>query len=574
MDLESGRTGDDQTVSRGVLGANGDFEVFGRTYNWDVAFNYGYSRNTSHTPAYVFQNLQNALDATTSAQGQIVCAGSPVAAAVSTGSTTCAPLNIFGLGSPSAAALAYITHNALQKTENSQRDVTANLNGAVLKLPGGEWKAAVGFENRRETQKYSPDEFFTGNAADTFQPYGQLTGTPVEGAYVTNEIYAETLIPVFGPQFGLPWLHHLELEGAVRHVNNSIAGAANTWTAGLRWSPFEDIQLRGNRTVSIRAPAVTELFLPSATSFEFANDPCDHTQVKLGTAPATRAANCAAAGIDTTTFASNVINATAQGITSGNAGLSSESARSKTFGIVFRPRWVPGLSATVDYIEIDILNAIEQLNLTEILDACYDSPSYPNNQYCSQFTRNAAGQITSFHDGFVNAGLRDFEGVSGSLEYSFGLPAALGHLTLRAAYLDTTKLTEKVGSASVNDLRGELSAAVAQPKGKGSFSVLYDTGKIALYWQGLYTSTMRINNTDLPDTRDIEEVGKWWIFNATLGYHPTEALTARFIVDNVFDKEPPFPALAGSGGNFVSATSLYFSGIIGRTYQAQIQYAF
>ncbi|MGC2029222.1 MAG: hypothetical protein WA642_04335 [Steroidobacteraceae bacterium] len=34
----------------------------------------------------------------------------------------------------------------------------------------------------------------------------------------------------------------------------------------------------------------------------------------------------------------------------------------------------------------------------------------------------------------------------------------------------------------------------------------------------------------------------------------------------MFDKQPPFPALAGTGGNFVNATSLYFSGIIGRTY--------
>jgi hypothetical protein len=35
----------------------------------------------------------------------------------------------------------------------------------------------------------------------------------------------------------------------------------------------------------------------------------------------------------------------------------------------------------------------------------------------------------------------------------------------------------------------------------------------------------------------------------------------------VFDKEPPFPALAaGTGGNFAGATGLYFSGIVGRTY--------
>jgi hypothetical protein len=39
------------------------------------------------------------------------------------------------------------------------------------------------------------------------------------------------------------------------------------------------------------------------------------------------------------------------------------------------------------------------------------------------------------------------------------------------------------------------------------------------------------------------------------------------IVDNVFDKDPPFPALAGTGGNFLTAASVYFSGIIGRIYQ-------
>jgi outer membrane receptor protein involved in Fe transport len=574
VDLQSGFIDGDQVVSRGVLGMKGDFGVSDHKFDWEVALNYGYSRNRSLQPAYVFQNLANALNPVVGPGGQIVCAGTPVAAAISTGSSTCAPLNIFGAGSPSAAAIAYITHDALQATVNTQRDATANFSGDVLKLPGGEWKAAVGFENRRESQKYAPDQFFTGNAADGNQPYGQLTGTAVEGSYVTNEAYAETLIPLFSPSFQLPLLHQLELEGALRHVKNSIAGSANTWTAGLRWSPIQDIQFRGNRTVSIRAPAVTELFLPSATSFEFAADPCDHTQVNLGTAPATRKANCQAAGIDTATFASNVINATAQGITSGNAGLQPETAKSKTFGVVLRPRWVPGLTATVDYIEIDIVNAIEQLNLTEILDACYDSTSYPNNQYCSQFSRSAAGQITAYHDGYVNAGLRDFEGISSSMEYAFNLPADLGRLAVRVNYLDTTKLTEKVGSASVNDLRGELASALAEPKGKGSLSFDYTKGPVDVYWQGLYVSSMVFSNTNLPDTLNIPGVGAWWLFNSTLTYRVTDSFTTRFIVNNVFDKEPPFPALAGVQGNFSSATSLYFSGIIGRTYFLQGEFAF
>ena len=38
-----------------------------------------------------------------------------------------------------------------------------------------------------------------------------------------------------------------------------------------------------------------------------------------------------------------------------------------------------------------------------------------------------------------------------------------------------------------------------------------------------------------------------------------KSFTVRLVVNNVFRKEPPFPALAaGTGGNFASATSLYF----------------
>ena len=70
-----------RSSGRGVVGLNGDFSVLERNFNWEIAANYGYSRNTSSVPAYVFQNLQNALDATLDASGNIVCAGNPVAAA-------------------------------------------------------------------------------------------------------------------------------------------------------------------------------------------------------------------------------------------------------------------------------------------------------------------------------------------------------------------------------------------------------------------------------------------------------------------------------------------------------------
>jgi hypothetical protein len=42
----------------------------------------------------------------------------------------------------------------------------------------------------------------------------------------------------------------------------------------------------------------------------------------------------------------------------------------------------------------------------------------------------------------------------------------------------------------------------------------------------------------------------------------------------VFNKQPPFPALAGTGGNFVNSTTTYFSGIIGRSLQLSADYKF
>ena len=555
VDLQGGEATATQTLARGVIGLNGDFSLAERNFNWEVAANYGASSNESEQPAYVFQNVQNALNATTNAAGQIVCAGTPVNAPTSTASSKCAPLNIFGLGSPSLAAQQYITHVATAVSDNSQRDLSANIGGDVFKLPAGEVKASVGFENRRESARFAPDSFYS----DTL---GQLSATGIEGAYITNELYAETLIPVFSPQQDIPVLHRVELEGAARRVDNSIAGTATTWTEGMRWEPTEDVQFRANRTKSIRAPAITELFLPSATSYQFANDPCDKNYVNQGTAPATRAANCAAAGINTATFTSNVVNATAKGTSAGNTGLQSETADSRTIGIVLRPRWVPRLNVSVDYIDIKLANAIETLTLQQLLYACYDSTSYPSNPSCGSFSRNAAGQITTFHAGYVNAGLLHFQGIQAGIDYVFDLPRSFGKIQTSASYLEERQLVSQIGSASPIQYAGQIGT----PTSKGTVDLTYLKGPVSWNVQGIFVGSANFNNLNTETTQNVLTVHPWWLINSTVAYAVTKAITTRLIVDNVFNKQPPFPALAGSGGNFADATSQYFSGIIGRTY--------
>jgi len=568
-DLQGGRATSTQVVTRGVAGLNGDFAFGARNFNWEVSVSYGVSDNTQSTPSYVFQNVANALNATINGAGQIVCAGTPVNGPTTTASSTCAPLNIFGNGSPSLAAQQYVTHLAQVDSYNTQRDTNAFIGGDILKVPAGEWKFSAGFENRRESASFMPDDFY-------LQGLGQAQITAVAGSYITNEVYFETLLPVFSPAQDIPGLYRLELEGAARRVDNSLAGNATTYTYAVRWSPVEDFQLRANKTKSIRAPSITELFLPTATSFQFANDPCDKNFVAQGNDPAQRAANCAAVGINTATFTSNVVNATAQGTTSGNQNLASEVAFSKTFGIVLRPRWVPKLNISVDYIDIALKDAIAALTLVNNLDACYDSTDFPNSAACSTFTRDpATHQITNFHAGFVNAGLLEFTGIQAALDYTWDLPWSLGSLETSAHYLDTQRLKSQIATASPIELAGSLGGNNPGPtKSKGSLDLLYANKGFSWDWQGIFIGSMNLDNAVVAGTRDYMTVDHWWLINSTLGMKFTPQLQARFIVDNVFNKQPPFPSLAATSGNFANAASLYFSGILGRTLQLSVDYKF
>ncbi len=569
IDLDNGAATDTQKVFRGVAGLNGDFSLGDRNFNWEVSASYGSSNNTQVTPSYVFQNLANALNATTNATGQIVCAGTPVNGPTSTISSTCAPLNIFGQGSPSVAALQYITHMATVESFNTQRDTNAFIGGDILKVPAGEWKFSAGFENRREAAAFTPDTFYT-------ETLGQNQILGIAGSYITNEAYFETLLPIFSPQQDIPGLHRLELEGAARRVDNSIAGNATTYTYAVRWSPIEDIGFRANKTKSIRAPSITELFLPPATVGSFANDPCDQNFYNQGSVPATRLKNCQAAlasipgGYNPATFQSQVVNATATGTQSGNPDLQSEIAFSKTFGVVLRPRFLPKFNASVDYIDIALKEAIQALTLTENLDACFDSADYPNNPSCNTFTRNAAGQISNFHTGFVNAGLLEFTGIQAALDYTFDLPWSLGSLQTSAHYLDTQRLKGQVATAAPNDIAGQLGYS----KSKGSIDILYANRGFSWDWQGVFIGPANFNNQNTSTSQDILGVGAWWLINSTIGMKFTPAFKVQLIVDNVFNKLPPFPATAGTGGNYTPQTTTYFSGILGRTLQLEADYKF
>jgi len=565
-DLMNGRDGNNDVLGRGVLGIKGDFAVFNRNFHWDATANYGYSRVISLQPELDLQNEQNALNAVLNSSGQIVCAPGYVNSPFQTLSSTCAPLDPFGEGSPSAAARAYVTHIATANSYDTQRDMTANLTGPIVDLPAGAWKFALGFENRREAGVFAPDSFL---AASPSPVYGiGAVATPIEGAYRTNEVYTETLLPLFEPKLQIPALHRLEIEGAIRRVDSSLSGGSNTWSAGLRWAPTRDIMFRINKTTSIRSPAITELYLPSAVSEEFGLDPCDATQVGLQPDPALTTKNCAAAGLNTATFHSLAVNATVPGTTSGNPALQPEVAHSYTWGVLLTPRWVPHLSVSFNYLDINLTGAISELDLNDLLAACYDSPAYPNVPSCDHFKRNAAGQITTYNDGFVNAGLLHFQGETVEFDYRTLLPGNLGAVEWSGNYLDTKTLKMQVGEAPVNNIAGALAGVnvgVPVPKSRGILSTTYLKGPFSWYWQGQYISGMQIYSGAAANTYNVMDVNHWWVINSSVAYQITGDIGLRVVVSNVFNKRPPLFATDSVNGGFAGQTTLYYQGIIGRT---------
>jgi outer membrane receptor protein involved in Fe transport len=138
-------------------------------------------------------------------------------------------------------------------------------------------------------------------------------------------------------------IRSLELHGAARRVDHNTAGKDWTYTVEGRWGIIQDIALRANYTRAIRAPAITEIFNPSSQFFGVATDPCDRDQTNQGPDPATRAANCAAAGIPVNLASLSNQRSFSQAI-AGNVGLDNEKSKTFSAGVVLSPRFIRGLT--------------------------------------------------------------------------------------------------------------------------------------------------------------------------------------------------------------------------------------
>jgi outer membrane receptor protein involved in Fe transport len=552
-------------------GLDGDFTAINRKFEWSVSASAGNSFSEFNqdnivfgNPAYNVPNLFGyALDSVVGANGQPQCnvtaqnPGSTVPAIAN-----CVPFNPFGAGNNSKAALQYITANFGNKSYNAQEDVLANIGTTLLTLPAGDFKVTTGFEYRRDKASFTPDLASAEGIGYSVPISGQI------GAYDTNEYYVEGVLPLLSPTFNFPGAYKFELEGAFRYVKNSIAGSNNAWSFGGRYSPIKDITLRGSRSNTFGAPSLTDLFASKTNAYDDGVDPCQASNINAGPNPAAREKNCAAAfaalgaNLQNFTF-SNVSNFTIPVTAGGNPQLKNELGQSYTYGLLLEPRFAPGLSFAIDYVHIDITDAIEYFGVGNLLESCYDSPTYPSAN-CADFTRDNTGQVVSANEGYVNAGFEHFVAVTYDLGYErpvnrlpfVASSADLGNVSLNISATNTHSFIQSYSGLGFDDVN--YAGTYGTPRWRWKLYAEYSRGPLKLGWITQDIGASKYNLTYTTENQVPLSLHQDVTHSLTSSYEFHKGVRAYFNMSNIFNQGPPIGASTAIG-NYYDYIGRYFT---------------
>lgn len=559
--FDFGVRGEDVTrdTMRFVAGVNGD--VWDR-YNYEVSYTYGESNidNVALNNRYNDRFLA-AIDVVTDpSTGQPVCRSNLDPSAVDSSSplsftpgagSGCRPLNIFGEGVADPAALAWIMLNNKTTSRVTQNVFNAFLSGPVpgITLPAGDIDAVVGVEWRREGSRSEPPmEDQLG------QTFGNVI-LPTDGGFNVKEAFAELRVPILA---NAPFAEMLQVSGAVRLSDYSTVGSTTTWNTGLLWAPVRDVSFRGTVAESVRAPNIAELFSPQSQTFESISDPCDELEINNGTSY--RTANCRAIleglGVDPAGY-TDPNSQTIPGVQAGNSALSEETARSYTYGVVFRPRFAQGLAMSIDYYDINIKQAISTADAQDVADSCVDQPTI-DNVFCDALTReDGSGAITTFVVQPENVASFRTRGIDFNVNYlldpaRFGMNADIGTFTLSliGSRLDRLTTIPTLGAEQIDDrTTSDLINGTYAPKWTTVFDTTWEYhGLTVNYGYNYFSKTSRYSLLTLAGNPDSASPANIYYdaqetHDLSVSYDFRDAYRVYAGVNNLTDERPDFTTI-------------------------------
>ena len=258
----------------------------------------------------------------------------------------------------------------------------------------------------------------------------------------------------------------------------------------------------------------------------------------------------------------------------GNPDVQPEVGRTKTIGLVLTPRFVPHLTLTVDWYELNLKGTIGVIQPINAITSCYITDPRADNPLCQLVTRDAA------NGHFLDASVNNQN--LGTLKQQ-GLDIAVNYL-IRADWLPGDGVQLSYHGNIVTDYLFQPNPTVAAIQCKGTFGAtcssdattlvqpdyrhdasiawLFGRGEVELNWQRI--GKVRDSAPGQTDTIPAQDY-----FDLTASYDVTPALTLTLGVHNLFDKDPPFVA---SGGVFNTFPDTY--DVLGRTLAGSIGFRF
>ena len=564
----------DRDTYRIVGGIRG---TFNDGFRYELSANYGEFREKTKVLGNLnIQRFLLANDATRNAAGQIVCRSQidPTAAYGYNGVTdpnaaavlardvaACVPINTFG-GKFTDAQRAYVLSNTISIGKITQLDISGFVSGdlhQLFSLPGGPIGFSIGGEYRRETNSFVEDPLV--QAGYTFYNAIPTFAAP---ALTVKEAYGEVRVPLLKD---IPFIHELTLSAAGRVSDyNTSAGTVYSYNGSAIYSPVRDLTLRASYARAVRAPNLGELYTPFGQNFALIDDPCSADNITAGSNPASRQANCAAAGRPAGynfQYANSLLFRSG-----GNPNLQAESSDSFTYGGVLQPRWIPGLSITVDYYNIKVRKAISSVDAQTIINQCYDLPSL-SNQFCALFQRAGAsggprGEIpfqileNSLISGGVNFGLLRARGIDAEVAYNRQI-GGYGRLSLRGNYSHVVQrddFTDPTTPDFVTRNRGNL----GNPIDRFTMNTDFKTGPVTLgykvRWYGrqyvgdyAFYNSLNGNPPSDPFYADFKYYPVVAYHDIRIGFDATDHFNIYGGVTNLGNKHPPLDTTGLGGGS-------------------------
>jgi iron complex outermembrane receptor protein len=577
---------------RFVLGFEGD--ILDDKFHWDVSYNYGRTKESQEGNGQVnIANFQNALDVVPA--GVIPGTVGPQCASAQARAAGCVPVNVFGQGTISPAAVSYIQANQTFQTSIQQQVVQGNVSGSLFDLPAGPLGLALGVEYRKEKSSENNDSL-------TNQGLNGGNALPdTAGSFNVKEVYGEINLPLI---HDTPFIKQFNLRGAGRVSDYSTVGTVYSYSGGAEWIPVEDVKFTGTYARAVRAPNVGELFQGPAQTFPTGLvDPCvgvtatgggtvgDVCRSFAGVAANIQNGVTGGTGLNfgsTPNGRFDINQSDQQGVSGfnrGNPNLNAEKSDSYTIGMIINPRSIEALrnlTLRVDYYNIKIKDAVTSVPRQQLLNGCFTGS---NPEYC-QFIRrratatalNSAGTLEFVDAAQVNGGALKSAGIDFTATYIQpldGFAGIGGSLNFRGTYtrLLTGYVQPTPGSSTKDNFKGEIGAA----RDRFTTSLGYTGDKFNLNFTGTYIGKSYEDDQQLAaydlGPKDISVPAEFYL-DTQASFKATDSYEFYLGIDNLLDNNAP-NILSGSGFNTTGTdTAAGVYDVFGRRFYAGARFRF